>query len=382
MKQNDWPKVEEILEEIERSKVSESHGNGNSSIVKIHTMAEKELQVIRNQLEMRTSIVDLSKALKIGWARCSNGIVDTDTLQVDSLIDAISRAERSMQDLGISNEMKKNSHFRSTSSSPFSMHTAHSPSATGKTDISVSLSMKDEQQLRSTPPAAASPSIKRYRKHFPMNGSTDSSVNLRKKVLTAGNGNSNGGGAGGGGTERKDDSQESVIATAAAAVANAPKSKLQEQVEKLLLSAGVVTEVRKALLDGNIQLAGELSEEALQIPELHASVQEELTHYATEIGRALHMMRLCSELRAGIAAGNGEHIEKILQEAQEATIELSSDLGLIRTMEKAQSVLKSINKLKKELNTVSNVYSIQRYESLPLSLSPSLLSFSLPFLCD
>jgi hypothetical protein len=348
MKQNDWPKVEEILLDVDKTtELANSMTSSTSHHIKIHHAAEKELQVIKNQLEMRTSIVDLSKALKTGWARCTNGIVDTDTLQVESLIDAISRAERSMQDLGISNDMKK---IQIRTSSLHSNQLPHTPTVTsGKTDISVSLSIKGEDQS-SRSVATSSPSIKRYRKHFPLSTSPSpspatststtittiaSSENLRKKVL------------------------DSSVAAAAAAVAP-PKSKLQEQVEKLLLSAGIVTEVRKALQEGNINLAGELSEEALQIPELHTSVQEELTHYATEIGRALQMMRLCSELRAGIVAGNGEHIERILQEAREATIELSSDLGLIRTMEKAQSVLKSINKLKKELNTVSHIYSIQR----------------------
>jgi hypothetical protein len=317
MKQNDWPKVEEILTELDKSV---------DNPIQIHPNAEKELQVIRNQLDMRTSIVDLSKALKTGWAQCSNGIVDTDTLQIDSLIDAISRAERSMHDLGISNDVKK---FNARIS-------IHSPlvqnfSLGGKTDIAASLNVKEDGKLNTQ--VVASPSIKRYRKHFPTPESGS-----RKKLI-----------------DKKDETTPQEIV---------PKSKLQEQVEKLLLSAGVVAEVRKALYDGHVQLAGELSEEALQIQELHSSVQEELAHYATEIGRALHMMKLCSDLRAGISEGNGETLEKILQEARDASIEISSDLGLVRTMEKAQAVLKSINKTKKELMTVSNIYSQQRYSFL------------------
>jgi len=307
MKQNDWPKVEELLIDLD--------ANSGEDIAGVDEMAEKELQVIRNQLEMRTSIVDLSKALKTGWARCSNGIVDTDPLQVDSLIDAISRAERSMHDLGIASDMKKLSLRYS--------------SAGGKSDIVAALSSMDESSGSSgvVGVPVTSPALKRYRKHYPQGdaGASDGKKPDLKVETTA------------------------------------PKSKVQEQVEKLLLSAAIVAEVRKALHDGSIQLAGNLSEEAIH-QGVHTSVQDELSHYATEIGRALHMMRLCKDLREGITKGNADNLETIILEAREASVAVSGDLGLVRTLERAQSVLKSINKVRKELNAASHIYKISSIE--------------------
>jgi hypothetical protein len=309
MKQNDWPSVEDHITAWD---LLNEH-----TPISIDEMADKELQVIRNQLEMRTSIVDLSKALKSGWARCSNGIVDTDTLHLDSLIDAISRAERSMQDLGISSDMKK-----------LNLRYTHGG---GKSDIVAALTAKDDGPARIMG-TVSSPALKRYRKHFP--SSLDSSQPQRKKLQ---------------GLEKKEE-----------AAVTAPKSKLQEQVERLLLSAAIVAEVRKALYDGEIQLAGELSEEALN-HEVHSGVQEELTQYATEIGRALHMMRLCKDLNEGIVTGNGETLDRILQEARDDNIPISGDLGIVRSMEKALAVLKAITKTKKELNAVAKCDETNRF---------------------
>ena len=316
MKHNDWPRVEDLLAEIDAVRLEDPFA--------VDSMADNELSVIRNQLEMRTSIVDLSKALKTGWARCSNGIVDTDPLRVDSLVDAISRAQRSMHDLGITSDMKK--------------LTLQRAEVGKKSDLVAALaSAKDDRHsgggLMAPLIPISSPGLKRFRKHFPKDKDTP-------------RGNASPG-------SRSPDPANPPAA----------KSKVQEQVEKLILSAVIVAEVRKALHDGRVQMAGELSEQALE-QGVHSTVKDELNHYAFEIGRAMHMMRLCNQLRDGITNGNGDTLEKTIQDARDASIAVSGDLGLVRTLERAATVLNAINKVRKQLNGMSNIYQPDRIEDV------------------
>ena len=92
MKQFDWAEVEAIMED---AKFEENVGS------RYDELASREIQAIRSQLDVRAAIVDLSKALKVGWAKCSHGLVDTSDMRNDVLEDAIERAERSIHDLNI-----------------------------------------------------------------------------------------------------------------------------------------------------------------------------------------------------------------------------------------------------------------------------------------
>ena len=47
---------------------------------------------------MRAAILDVFDCLKRGWARCSNGIVDTSTISVEELESAVRRSESSIED--------------------------------------------------------------------------------------------------------------------------------------------------------------------------------------------------------------------------------------------------------------------------------------------
>lgn len=90
MKQSDWIQVENIFI------IQNIFKNMGTTF---DLMAEKELNFIHNQLNMRSVILSLSKALRNGWATCFNGIVDTSTISVGDLIDNISRAGARLEGL-------------------------------------------------------------------------------------------------------------------------------------------------------------------------------------------------------------------------------------------------------------------------------------------
>jgi myosin heavy subunit len=92
MKQADWARLEEIL----------AVANYEQEVgVKYDIIASKEILAVRSQLEIRAAIVDLSKALRVGWAKCNQGMVDTSCMDNEQLADAIDCADRCVMELAI-----------------------------------------------------------------------------------------------------------------------------------------------------------------------------------------------------------------------------------------------------------------------------------------
>jgi hypothetical protein len=139
-------------------------------------------------------------------------------------------------------------------------------------------------------------------------------------------------------------------------VDNSNKSITQTQVELLLSSARIVAEVREYLSQRELEAAGVLADEGVRSGILHSSVITELKLYSIEINRALGMMKLCQALREGMAQGDLDVLEPLILEARRASMQLSNDLGLVRTLEKAQLVYKSFLACRKALVKLSNNY--------------------------
>jgi hypothetical protein len=137
------------------------------------------------------------------------------------------------------------------------------------------------------------------------------------------------------------------------------KSATQSQVELLLSSARIVAEVRECLARRELDKAGVLSDEGIRSNILHSSVVPELKLYSIEINRALGMMKLCQALREGMAEGDLDVLEPLIVEARKASMQLSNDLGLVRTLEKAQLVYKSFLACRKALVKLSNNYHVK-----------------------
>ncbi len=96
LKNSEWLKLEEILSQ---AKFEENIDNSVFDV-----LANKEIQALKSQLEIRAAIVDLSKALKVGWAKCSHGIVDTSQMNNALLADAIERADHCIVELALNIE--------------------------------------------------------------------------------------------------------------------------------------------------------------------------------------------------------------------------------------------------------------------------------------
>ena len=63
------------------------------------SVAEKEIFLIESHVKLRSAIIDLTNSLKVGFANCANGIVDTTTLETDLLSDALNRVDQCLRDL-------------------------------------------------------------------------------------------------------------------------------------------------------------------------------------------------------------------------------------------------------------------------------------------
>eukprot|EP00981_Chlorochromonas_danica_P005298 scaffold1058_cov155-Ochromonas_danica.AAC.43 len=92
MKQADWASLQEILD---GAKYEEEVGK------RYDFLASKEILAVRSQLEIRAAIVDLAKALRKGWAKCSQGIVDISNMDNEHLANAIDCADRCIMELSI-----------------------------------------------------------------------------------------------------------------------------------------------------------------------------------------------------------------------------------------------------------------------------------------
>lgn len=297
MKMCDWGRVEDTLVGANLA--------GAISNEQYDPVANREIQVIQSQLTMRKSIVDLTKALKVGWANCSNGIVDTSCLVLDDLNIAIEQAVKSLTGLGFG--------------------------------------------------SSGGPSLNQI-------GSLEQLVQASLAAKKLGPGSSDGGAGHAQGRSRAGAFRGSLEETTRPVPALEPRAatddnSMHQQVELLIDSARLVATVRGYLKKRDLELAGMIAEEGLQVHKIHNSVKPELQLYATEINRALRMMNLCLELRNGMAKGDLETLEPLIVEAKRASMHLSNDLGLVRMLELAQIVYKSFLASRVALVKLGNNYS-------------------------
>jgi hypothetical protein len=292
MKQSDWTRLEEIL----------SHASFDDNVGKKYdAIATKEIQALTSQLEMRAAIVDLAKALKVGWAKCSTGIVDASSLCNDLLENAIDRANRSITELNAGNEAEEGEGG------------SEEEGGDGADGAGVD--------------GDATPSAEEI------------GVMKRRVSFVA------------------DDSQsigDRAASTASVADEKVP-SLVQKQVDLLMDSARLVLQIREVLLSGKVELAGHMAEEALN-GRLHYAVVDELRYYSKEINAALSTMKTFEALRAGILAGSVERLGELINSAKSADSHYSNDLGMVRTLDRAEHVYYSLLEIRKRASALSEVY--------------------------
>jgi hypothetical protein len=298
LKRSDWYVLEETLIKAQyEENVNEIYDE----------IASKEIQTLRSQLLMRTAIVDLSKALKFGWAQCNHGIVDTSKMRNDLLLNAIEKADHCILEL---------SH---TSGSSSTAYMAEDP-------------FSDEETLSE------------------LMNSSNTGVSRRKSVQFA------------------EDVKPSLARSGKKNQANL-KSSVEEQVKLLINSAKLIYKIRDILSTGNMELAGQLAEDGLNKQILHYAVIEELKLYAKEINTALLSMKLIENCKQCINNGKILPIESILKTTYEKGIHFSADLGIVNMILKAEEKLQQLLFIRDKLLKARGCYDIYEIRSLILSAS-------------
>lgn len=307
MKSDDWPQVERILEDahIGPSSTDESvspyagpdaasvEGEERELYQFIDMAAEREIQVVRNQLQMRAAIVHLTKLLRTGWATCCRGLVDISEIVVDELADAIAMASKSMVNLRSADDPVLSTQSITPGISAESLKSPTAGRKASSTIQSASKSRTDHRLSRSLP-----------------------SPNLRNKKLSK--------------------------------PPAGAKSKVQRDAELLLASATIVYNVRGALAKGEITKGGLLAEQALTQP-LHSSTVAELQLYNDEINAPMRMLKLCSNMSQSIMKGDVETLKEAVKQAFSGAVHAGNDLGMIRILEKAEYILDAHKECRRRL---------------------------------
>lgn len=281
---DDWFRVDELLAEYDR--VHRSRRRSIAIAPGIEDVAVKEIKFVRVQLHAMSSVVELQKLLRSGWATCCNGIVDVSDVEVEPLEDAIKRVELSIFEL---DEMNAYRHETA------SVHHA----VMGSADA-----MDDDPD-----------------------------------------------GAAHGGEVEVGDPYRS-----------AGKQIKKDTLGRLVSGAKEILAIRNFLMAGEINSASTHAERTLN-SKPHSIIIPELQLYYVEIGRALHMMRLCRSLRGSMRLGNVEALETSIFEAQQASLQHSGDLGLLRTLEKAMTLHASIIKTHNHLRALVSGFDVAAIES-------------------
>ena len=136
---------------------------------------------------------------------------------------------------------------------------------------------------------------------------------------------------------------------------------VKEQVALLISSARLILRVREVILAGNIEHAGVLAEEALHQKQLHYSAVDELRLYSKEINSALNTIQLLQSLRVAMKEGDIVKLEIALNIAKNTEeSNYSSDLGILLTIDRAESVYRSLLDVRRQLTSLStNCYDRQ-----------------------
>ncbi len=152
----------------------------------------------------------------------------------------------------------------------------------------------------------------------------------------------------------------------------------QGRLRSLLQSASVIVKVRKLLMSGDLQEAGELAAAAMSITSpacgevseprvnleertgrfalgdrpMHEAVKAELQLYVTELHSSLKLVSVISDLQEGIATKNYDELEELIDKSRSLMVQKGlrlDDLGLVRTFQRAQMVHKTMSMARKAL---------------------------------
>ena len=337
MKSSDWSKLEEIL----------NNTNFDENIhSKYDIVALKEIQALKSQLKMRESIVDLSKALKIGWARCSKGIVDASGLQNDYLENAIDRANRSILELQSNHLHEENEHEKTENENSDEDNENETILVVEKEEGATNTTTNTTTNTSTAP--AMDVSLQDTSKRRVSFVSDEDNSSPSNNTITTNNNNT---------TSTSNSSNDNNSSSS--------PSLVQKQVDLLMSSARTILHIREILLSGDITKAGILAEETLNNnTNIHYSIVDELKLYSKEIHIALSMFTIYNQLKECINEGNIHNLENIINIAKNSNIFYNDDLGFIRMIDRAEHVYYILLNIKKSITELSNVYNINKLKEI------------------
>jgi hypothetical protein len=313
---SDWGMVQKILSETD------------VGLERPDPIADREIFLTNIQLDLRSSLTDLQAALQVGSAHCVNGIVDSASIEVLTLSNALSKLEECIEDLGKSNAVQKEEKDVADASLPTASSDGTSPEKNslgkgtklGKPSRRMSVREKIDTHFSVDSllhPSIASPS-----------SSEGPSGDGNNTTATAG---------------------ATAAAGAAAGAVNEHRDGIVRAVDSIVLSANIVLKMRRLLQASELETAGLIAEKAIANDAIHRLVISECKLYASEVGKALRILKLSRALREGIRTGN---IYLLQDKIRSAVSEETRDLGFLRIIEKAQE------SYKKYANNVDNLAKI------------------------
>src|SRR3546814_9081380 len=90
-----------------------------------------------------------------------------------------------------------------------------------------------------------------------------------------------------------------------------------------------------------MQLAGKLAAQALD-QGIDVIAKQEISHYASEIGRTVHLLELCSKLRDACSSGDVNQLRSAIKEACKQNLHKANDLGFLHLLHRATRMLQEI----------------------------------------
>jgi hypothetical protein len=311
MRAQDWHKVDRILSGYSVVSRPRSLGHVSGYGFDPDTMLPDDLDracalevyVIQHQLEMRAAILDVYSCLQRGWAKCSNGIVEIDDMEVEELEVAVARCKSSIEDAA-----EEGAEHGGVSDESEAAGESKSPSGGG---VVSGITARDEGEQGKIFSLLHSASIVSRARRF-----------LSKGMLK----------------------EAGELASAAVDTQEDPAD------------AAVAKNLLRGDRGNDDPASGQPEEDAVPI---HEAVHEELQLYAAEVHCALKLTDLVSTLRAGISEGNSRDLESLIISSRAMLLQKSlrlNDLGLVRVLQRAQTVYSKLLKGRQVLQKSLHVY--------------------------
>lgn len=123
---------------------------------------------------------------------------------------------------------------------------------------------------------------------------------------------------------------------------------LLQKMQALHHTAKIVLDVRRVLARSDMGLAGKLAAQALE-QGIDPIAKQEISHYASEIGRTVHLLQLCEKLRSACASRDTAQLRNAIRDACKQNLHKANDLEFLHLLHQAIRMLQSIVALREQM---------------------------------